>query len=187
MIGARRVLAGCAVALVVGTAALRAHDGPPFPIVSNQPAGAYVVSVWTDPDTTDDGSPGGQFWVLLAPASKAAKLPEGTIATVTVKPLDRTGSEHSAAAGPVRGDITNQFAAVLMDHEGRFAVHVRIDGPLGPASVDAAVDATYDLRPPPGMLILYLAPFVAVAVLWARLLIRRRSAVAKDSGNGDGR
>ena len=23
----------------------------------------YMVSIWTDPDTTDDGTPGGQFWI----------------------------------------------------------------------------------------------------------------------------
>jgi len=48
---------------------LHAHDGPPFPIVSEHTAGAYAVSVWTDPDTTDDGTAGGQFWVVLRPAS----------------------------------------------------------------------------------------------------------------------
>ena len=42
-----------------------AHDGPPFPIVSDQRVGAYVVSIRTDPDATDDGSAGGQFWVQL--------------------------------------------------------------------------------------------------------------------------
>ena len=40
-----------------------AHSGPPYPILSDQVAGAYLISVWTDPDTTDDGSPGGQFWI----------------------------------------------------------------------------------------------------------------------------
>ena len=47
-------------------------------------------------------------------------------------------------------------SALLMDHEGRFAVRAAIEGPLGPAAVDAEVEATYDLRPPPIMLAVYV-------------------------------
>jgi len=152
-----------------------AHSGPPFPIVTGQTVGPYVVSVWTDPDTTDDGSPGGQFWIRLH-GTTSSRVPEQTRATVTTKPLDRTGPERSASASPVRGDLSNQFAAVFMDHEGRFAVHVTIQGPLGQAAVDATVEASYDLRPSRSLLLFYLAPFIAVGLLWGRLLIRRRRA-----------
>jgi hypothetical protein len=168
-------IATLASAFLAASTIVQAHDGPPFPIVSDQVAGPYLVSVWTDPDTTDDGSPGGQFWVRLHVAGTAAPVPEKTQATVTIRPLDRTGPQRTASASPVRGNITNQFAAVLMDHEGRFAVHVAIEGPLGAAAVDSAVDATYDLRPAPLLLVLYLVPFVLVGLLWGRLLLRRRS------------
>jgi hypothetical protein len=151
-----------------------AHDGPPFPIVSDRVAGAYRVSIWTDPDTTDDGSPGGQFWVRLE-GERGTALPPETRATVSIRPIDRTGPEVRAAAAPVRGDVTNQFAALRMDHEGRFAVHVMVDGPLGRTAVGAEVEATYDLRPPPYLLVLYLAPFVAVGWLWLRLIVSRRA------------
>ena len=174
--------AGCALAFLV-SAVVQAHDGPPFPIVSDQGVGAYLISIWTDPDTTDDGAPGGQFWVRLEAAAEGKHIPEGTRATVSITALSKPGRQLSAAAAPVRGDVTNQFAAVLMDHEGRFAVRVNVEGPLGPAVVESAVDATYDLRPPPGMLFLYLAPFVVVAVLWVHLLIRRRGARAAASGH----
>jgi hypothetical protein len=60
-----------------------------------------------------------------------------------------------------------------MDREGRYAVRVTIEGPLGAASVDALVDATYDLRPPRSLFVLYLLPFVLVGLLWGRLLVRR--------------
>lgn len=152
-----------------------AHDGPPFPIVSDRAAGAYRVSVWTDPDTTDDGTPGGQFWVRLADARSGGAVPQGTRATVVVRPLDRPGAAAAGVAAPVREDLTNQFAAVVLDHEGRFAVHVSIEGPLGDAGVDGEVEATYDLRPAPYLIALYLAPFVVVGFLWARLVVRRRT------------
>jgi hypothetical protein len=166
------VLAG-AMSLTART--LAAHDGPPFPIVSDRVTGAYRLSIWTDPDTTDDGSPGGQFWVRLEGDGDRA-LPPETRATVSIRPLDRPGPEVRAPAAPVRGDVTNQFAALRMDHEGRFAVQVTVDGPLGSADVSSEVEATYDLRPPAFLLVLYLAPFVAVGLLWLRLIVSRRAA-----------
>jgi hypothetical protein len=167
------------LALIVCAASprtMRAHDGPPFPIVSDRRAGAYVVSVWTDPDATDDGAAGGQFWVQLQLAEARGELPETTRATLSVRPADGTATVQTARTEPVRGDVTNQFAAVVMGHEGRFAVEIAIDGPAGGATVRADVDATYDLRPPPAMLALYALPFVLAGMLWIRLLVKRRNA-----------
>ncbi len=69
-------VAGRAVLATVATLALAApavaHSGPPYPVVSNQVAGPYRLSVWTDPDATDDGSAGGQFWVTIEPARAGA-------------------------------------------------------------------------------------------------------------------
>ena len=170
-----RVLASLLWLLTGHAATLVAHDGPPFPIVSDQRAGAYVVSIWTDPDATDDGSAGGQFWVQMQLAGSDASLPAATRATLGVRPVVRTAPMMSVRAEPVRGDVTNQFAAVVMDHEGRFAVEVSIDGPAGPATVRAEVDATYDLRPPPVLLVVYALPFVLAGGLWMRLLMKRRA------------
>jgi hypothetical protein len=158
--------------LVAMPAITRAHDGPPFPIVSDRLAGPYRLSIWTDPDATDDGSAGGQFWVRVT--SERTRLPNGTRVSVAVRPLERAGHELTAQAIPVRGDITNQFAALVMDHEGRFAVRVTIAGPLGDAGAEAQVDATYNLRPAPVMVMLYAAPFLIVGILWGALLVRRR-------------
>jgi hypothetical protein len=164
-------------------AALAAHAGPPFPIVTDAVRGLYTISIWTDPDATDDGSAGGQFWIVIESSSRGLDVPPGTRATVSVHALnDATrGTPVSAAAAPVRGDLTNQFAAVLMDHEGPFSVHVEIDGPLGRVSVDSQVEATYDLRPPPYMLAWYLAPFLLVGFLWTRMLMRRRGLTRERS------
>jgi len=69
-----------------GAAQLHAHTGPPYPIVSNRVTGPYDVSVWTDPDATDDGSLAGKFWVVLQP-SGSSSLPQETRVT-TITPLD---------------------------------------------------------------------------------------------------
>jgi hypothetical protein len=97
---------------------------------------------------------------------------------VGIRALDRPGSgpgaELTAAAAPVDGLVTRQFAALRMDHEGPFAVRVAVDGPLGPAQITSQVDATYDLRPPPVLFLIYLAPFLVLGVFWMKLLKRRR-------------
>lgn len=167
-------IAAAALIVLVAIADSSAHDGPPFPIVSNQTAGPYVVSVWTDPDATDDGSAGGQFWVMVKAGAAGSDVPAGTRATVTIAPFDRPGDPRAGATQPVGSDIGRQFVALVMDHEGRFGVRVVVDGPLGEATVESDVDATYDARPPPAMLFLYLAPFVLIGGLWLRAISRRR-------------
>jgi len=162
--------------VLAASRAILAHSGPPFPIVTGAVRGAYAISIWTDPDATDDGTPGGQFWVVIEPAARGGSIAADTRATLSVRPLDRTVAREglTASASPVRGDVTNQFASVVMAHEGPYAVRVDVSGSLGQATVDAQVDATYDLRPPPYMLAWYLAPFLLAGTLWARLLLRRR-------------
>jgi len=155
-----------------------AHAGPPYPIVSNQLIGAYRISVWTDPDTTDDGSAGGQFWVMVDPAG-GGTAPAKVRAQVTVRALDRPGAPVTAQAAPVNGNPARQFAAVTMDHEGRFAVRVDVESEAGRASLDSEVQATYDLRPSRLVLLIYAVPFLLVGFLWTTLLVRRRRALAR--------
>ncbi len=179
------VLRALFVAMLLVDGAALAHSGPPFPIVSSRAAGAYELSVWTDPDATDDGQPGGQFWVTVRAAS-GGQLPPDTRVTVAISPADRPGATHTGIAEPVAGDPGNRFIALLMDHEGPFSVRVRVDGSLGPAMVESAVEATYDLRPPPIMLAIYAVPFLLVGLLWVKLLLKRRSAGAtRTPGRGD--
>jgi hypothetical protein len=162
--------------LVLVDRSLAAHNGPPYPIVSNRISGPYSISVWTDPDTTDDGTPAGQFWVMLEAAGDVKPVPAGTIATVSIRPLDRSGQPRDGRTAPVAGNAARQFVALVMDHEGRFAVRVTVDGPSGRGEVEAQVAATYDLRPPPGLVVLYLLPFVGVGALWVKVLVSRRAA-----------
>jgi hypothetical protein len=148
------------------SSALQAHSGPPFPIVSDKTVHSYKVSVWTDPDVTDDETRAGRFWVTVSPAASSV--------VVSVKPLDRAGETKAAAAQAVNGDAQRYFTSLRLDHEGRFGVHVEIDGSRGPAVVDAYTDATYDLRPRRALTILFVLPFVLVGFVWGKLLLKRR-------------
>jgi hypothetical protein len=163
-----------AATLLLVNVRVQAHSGPPFPIVSSQAAGAYRISIWTDPDTTDDDKPAGQFWIVIDPGDRQGSIPPGTQAVVTIRPTDREGPVRTGRADPVNGAVTRQYVALLMDHEGPFAVHVTVAGPLGTADVESNVDATYDLRPAPALLLVYLVPFVALGALWAKVLLRKR-------------
>jgi hypothetical protein len=177
--GARAVIAALAVLAVQDS--LRAHSGPPFPIVTDAVRGPYTISIWTDPDATDNGTPAGQFWIVIASSTKGTRLPAETRATLSVQPSappsPSQATVQSARTEPVRGDVANQFGAVLMDHEGSYAVHIEVTGPMGVATIDTMVEATYDLRPPPYMLVWYLFPFVIAGFLWTRLLLRRRAGL----------
>jgi hypothetical protein len=162
--------------LVIGlwSVSLSAHSGPPFPIVSNRVVGAYQVSVWTDPDATDDGSAAGQFWVMFEPSTKGRPLPTDVGASVAIRPLGRQGIERRGRTEPVNGEWSRQFVALVMDHEGPYAVRVTVDGPDGQPAIDAEVDATYDLRPRPILIVVYLMPFLLIGFLWLKLLLRRK-------------
>jgi hypothetical protein len=143
-----------------------AHSGPPFPIVSDQSVHGYTVSVWTDPDVTDDEIRAGRFWVTVSPGASSV--------VVSVKPLDRAGETKASTAEAVNGDRQRYYTALRLDHEGRFGVHVDIDGSRGPATVDAYTDATYDLRPRPALTVLFVLPFLLVGFVWGKLLIKRK-------------
>jgi hypothetical protein len=161
------------VLIVAGATLLHAHSGPPFPILPTRVVGPYEISIWADPDATDDGVAAGQFWVMLRPAGGGA-LPGDTHADLSIQALDRAAPRLTARAQPVNHEIARQFAAIVLDHEGRFAISVSVDGALGSAAVEATVDATYDLRPAPILMAVYLMPFVLIGFLWVKLLVRRR-------------
>ena len=177
MTSSARNLAAVLVAMLLyaNPATVLAHAGPPFPVISDRLAGPYQVSIWTDPDATDDGSAGGQFWVMIR-LRDGAPLPPDTRALVAIRPTDRPTSTQSAHTLAVNGDLSRQFVALLMDHEGPYLVEATITGSQGQAIVEAAVDATYDLRPARWLLALYLMPFLAVGFLWLKLLTSRRRA-----------
>jgi hypothetical protein len=145
--------------------------------VSDRVAGAYQVSIWADPDATDDRSAAGKFWVTLQavdPARAGRTIPAGTRVDVVIKPLDREDGEVSARAEPINGEAARQFVALVMDHEGPFGVRVTIDGTLGRADVQTSTDATYDLRPRPILIVIFVLPFLLVGFVWGKLLIKRK-------------
>lgn len=176
MIGHRSIVPPVMLALMLAAAAAGAHSGPPYPAVSSQVAGAYTVAIWTDPDTTDDGSAQGKFWVTLQPVKGGSPVDGRTRVDVTIQARQPDARRQVMRGELVKNDPATFYAALPMDREGPFAVHVTIDGAAGHAQVDCEVQATYDLRPAPALIFLYVMPFLLVALLWAKLLLSRRRA-----------
>jgi hypothetical protein len=165
--------------------AAEAHQGPPYPIVSEREVGAYTISIWSDPDTTDDHSAGAKFWILVRAAAGAVAPPDTGVG-LAVRPH---GSERPAIAVTAAREAAKSeqfFVAVEIDQEGPWDVEATVAGALGPATITTLVEATYDLRPPAATTLLYLLPFAAVGLIWLRAMVfRRRRGAGSMLGQSD--
>lgn len=171
----RRIGAAAGIALLglLEAPLATGHSGPPYPVVSDRMVGAYRLSLWTDPDATDDLTPGGQFWVIVHAADGSAPGAD-TRVSVAARPLDRPGTVQRATAAPQESAPSRYFAALLLDHEGNWQIEVLLEGPRGSASTTADVPATYDLRPSLGTLPFLVLPFLLIGFLWVTALRKGR-------------
>lgn len=148
---------------------LRAHEGPPFPIIVDAQAGPYVVSVWTDPDIGT-----GTFFVILEPTGDAP-MPTPTRVQVGVRPVSGRLGEvlYDAEAQSVRYGA-RYFTEVAFDQGEFWKVRIVIEGPEGGGELTSEVEATPDGPIGPIGLLVYLLPFVAIGALWLKAVLRRR-------------
>ena len=146
----------------------QAHEGPPYPIIVDQPSGPYVITVWADPDVGT-----GTFYVTLE-AADGGELPEELAVEIAVQPSTGRLAEasHRAEREPIRGRV-QYMAEVPFDAQEMWRVRVTVEGSPGRGEAATEVEVT-----PPGLgsydLIFYLLPFVAIGFLWARAAFRRR-------------
>jgi hypothetical protein len=169
------LLCSAVVATAIWPVRLAAHNGPPFPVITNRAVGNYVVSLWADPDASDAGDADGRFWVMVSPVSKATTLPADTVVQISVWPVDHRETVRTQTAEPDVHEPSRRAAVFVIDHEGKFGVKATIAGTLGSAEVDAVVDAQYDARPQPMLITIFALPFVLVGFVWLKLLWRRRT------------
>lgn len=166
----RSTAAWLLVAGLLLPAPVRAHEGPPFPIIVDERVGPYVVSVWTDPDIGI-----GTFFVVLEPPGDDP-LPEGTVVRIGVRPVSGRLPEvwYRAEPQPVRyGE--RHYAEVEFDQGEVWRVRVEVMGREGGGEVAAEVEATPDGDIGPIGLLIYALPFAAIGALWLKAVIHRRS------------
>src|SRR5262245_13756788 len=154
---------------------LNAHNGPPFPVVTDRAIGNYIVSLWADPDASDDGDADGRFWVVVSPVAKGTALPADTVVRISIWPAEQPDSIRTQTAAPDGQEISRRTAAFVLDREGKYGVKATIAGSLGPADVDAVVESQYDARPRPALIAIFALPFVLIGFVWVKLLFRRRA------------
>lgn len=157
-----------AAALALGNIAF-AHEGPPFPILMDVPAGDDLVSVWADPDIGE-----AVFYVVLQTPSGGPPRSEPTVSMWTEPVSGRLArATYPAARQNLRGRV--QFEAhPFFDQRDMWTVGFRIEPPGAAAhELLTQVEST-----PPGAgawdLLIYFFPFALVGVLWIAAMARRR-------------
>ena len=166
-----QTLMALAIALFLGRVSrVGAHEGPPFPILMDQPTANYLVSVWADPDVGE-----ARFFVALEPSQTALSSTVPPQVTLWCEPT--TGRlprvNHAAVRQPLRNRL--QFLAEpYFDRRDVWRVGIRVtETGQAPQEFITELEST-----PPGLglwdLAIYLFPFVLFGGLWVAAFVRRR-------------
>ncbi|HEY6332505.1 MAG TPA: hypothetical protein VI756_24485 [Blastocatellia bacterium] len=146
-----------------------AHNGPPFPIITDQPVGPCVISVWADPNVGV-----GTFFVIVNPPS-GGSIPADLTVQVGVQPVSGRLAEavYDADRDNLRGQV--QYKAVIpFDAQEFWKIHVSLRSSAGNGETTTTVEVT-----PVGLgrwdMLFYLSPFLAVGLLWLVAVVRKRS------------
>jgi hypothetical protein len=156
------------VVVLVASSPLGAHNGPPFPIISDKRVGPVVVSLWTHPDVGT-----GLFYVIVEPPPGGA-IPADLKIEIGVRPatgrlaeaIYPTQMEH--LGGQVEFRTEAQF-----DQQELWHVRMIVKSSAGDGEASADVEVT-----PPGYgrwdLLLFSLPFLGMGFLWFRVMMRKR-------------
>lgn len=146
----------------------RAHNGPPFPIITDQRVGRCIVSLWIHPDVGT--SP---IFVLIDPAPGGA-IPKDLKIEIGVQPVSGRLPEvlYPASIADQRGQLEYK-TDVQFDRQEFWKVRLILTSSAGGGESLATVEAT-----PPGYgrwdLLLFALPFLAVGFLWFKVTAKRR-------------
>jgi hypothetical protein len=145
-----------------------AHNGPPFPIIENKKVGPCIVALWTHPDVGT-----GAFYAFVEPAP-GGRIPDDLKIKIGVQPVTGRLPEvfYSAERVKSRGQVQYNAQADF-DRQELWRVRLVLESSQSSGETTAQVEVT-----PPGFgrwdLLLYLLPFLFVAGLWTRGILRVR-------------
>jgi hypothetical protein len=145
-----------------------AHNGPPFPIIENRRVGPCIVALWTHPDVGT-----GAFYVFVEPAP-GGRVPNDLKIKIGVQPVTDRLPEKFYDAQRVESHGQVQYNAwAEFDRQELWRVHLVLESSQGSGDARTQVEVT-----PPGFgrwdLLLYLLPFLFVALLWFRGISRAK-------------
>jgi hypothetical protein len=173
-------VAGLVLAFVLSASA---HNGPPFPIVENKKLGPCIVALWTHPDVGT-----GAFYVFIEPAP-GGTIPDDLKIQIGVQPLTGRLPEvlYAASRTNARGQVEYDAQADF-DRQELWRVRLVFQSSQGGGEATTQVEVT-----PPGFgrwdLLLYLLPFLLLALLWfvgVSRARRRKSAQLRNGTPGAG-
>ena len=149
-------------------AAAQAHNGPPFPIISEKRVGPCIISLWTLPDIGV-----GTFWVIAEPPP-GGRVPPDLSVKFAIQPVDNRIPERVFQGVRDNSNAQVQFKVEApFDRDEWVRVHVFLTSSAGNSDATASVEIT-----PVGMgrwdLLIYLLPFLGVGFLWFRAMTRRK-------------
>lgn len=165
--GLLAVFAAALSGMVCATSA-NAHNGPPFPIITDQRVGPCIISLWTHPDVGL-----GTFFVMVDPVP-GESVPKDLKIQIGVQPVSGRLPEVVYSAWPEnqRGQVEFK-TEVQFDRQEYWKVHLILVSDAGGGEALSKVEAT-----PPGFgrwdLLLYLLPFAGVGFLWFSAFTKRR-------------
>jgi hypothetical protein len=157
-----------AAVVLTGLRTASAHEGPPFPIILDEPLAGYVVSVWADPDIGE-----ARFFIIVE--TPQGGMPENVPqVSLWVEPVD--GRLERVTYETERESLKNQMqfaAAPYFDQRDMWTVGIEVAPPEGQAETTTTeVEST-----PPGYgpwdLAIYLFPFLLLGGLWVYAIVRR--------------
>jgi hypothetical protein len=147
---------------------VRAHNGPPFPIIENKRVGPCIVALWTHPDVGT-----GTFFVLVDPPP-GGKIPPDLKISIGVQPESgRLAEVIYPTERDDSGGLVEYKTSAEFDRDEFWRIRLILQSSAGDGEALSRVEAT-----PPGYgrwdLLLYMLPFLAVAFLWFWGMTRRR-------------
>jgi len=181
---ARRELAAVVILLFCAAAPAWAHIGPPYPIMQNRKIGPFQVEVWSNPDVGT-----GSFYVIIdPPKGSSLAVPADMKVQVAVQPVSRRLPE--ATYGAWREKLLDHVEfKTLVPFDKEETWHVRILFSSSGASGELATN----VQVTPALLgrwdlLIYLFPFVGIAILWFKAASvkrgRRRKARTRSLRSG---
>jgi hypothetical protein len=164
---AARAACFSSVLLLLSVMPAKAHNGPPFPIITDQHVGPCVVSLWIHPDI------GNSPIFVLLDAPPGGTLPKNLKIQIGVQPVSNRLAEviYPTTIEDQRGQLEYK-TNVEFDQQEFWKVRLILSSSTGDGEATAQVEAT-----PYGYgrwdLLLFALPFLAVAFLFFNGVAKR--------------
>ena len=154
--------------MLVFASLAQAHNGPPFPIITDQRVGPCIVSLWIHPDIGT--SP---IFVIVDPVP-GGSIPKDLKINIGIQPVSNRLAEvvYPTSAEDERGQLQYK-TDVQFDQQEFWKVRLILTSSAGGGESLAKVEAT-----PVGYgrwdLLLFALPFLAIGFLWFKAIAKRR-------------